>query len=492
MAIYQGSTLVRRIWTGRALAAGTYGWTWNGRTAAGAFVKPGSYRVVVDATSSDRAVADRPQRHRPGAVARPLDWHLHDRALATATASPPSPATPEAPRPGRRGSSCRPTTRPRTSARSRPPILAALPDATLLVVDDGSPDGTGRAGRRPGRRRPARPGPPPGAKQGLGARLPRWLRRRARRRRRRSSSRWTPTSATTRRPCPALVGADRRRRGRPRHRLALHGRRRRRRLGHRPAARLARRQPLRPDRPAACGRNDLTGGFKAWRAATLAAVPFDGVHAGGYVFQIEMTFRASRAGARIREVPITFRDRRVGQIEDEPADRRRGAGRRRPAAGRGARARRARAGGRRGRERRRGARSPRSARPSGAAGRPRRPRRPAAPGPERAPLTAAYLDGPARRLRRRPARRRVVRVPARAPTSTIRPTDYEHLEVVGRRLLPPTRLLRSAAHDRRPVPAARRARSGPPGGPNAVGRPAPSTTPSVAARCRSPRACRSS
>jgi hypothetical protein len=42
-------------------------------------------------------------------------------------------------------------------------------------------------------------------------------------------------------------------------------------------------------------------------------VPFDGVHAGGYVFQIEMTFRASRAGARVREVPITFHDRRVGQ-----------------------------------------------------------------------------------------------------------------------------------------------------------------------------------
>ncbi len=59
--------------------------------------------------------------------------------------------------------------------------------------------------------------------------------------------------------------------------------------------------------------HDLTGGFKAWRASTLSAVPFDGVHAGGYVFQIEMTFRASRAGARIREIPITFRDRRVGQ-----------------------------------------------------------------------------------------------------------------------------------------------------------------------------------
>jgi dolichol-phosphate mannosyltransferase len=60
------------------------------------------------------------------------------------------------------------------------------------------------------------------------------------------------------------------------------------------------------------GPHDLTGGFKAWRAATLAAIPFAGVHAGGYVFQIEMTYRASLAGARIREVPITFRDRRVG------------------------------------------------------------------------------------------------------------------------------------------------------------------------------------
>jgi dolichol-phosphate mannosyltransferase len=59
--------------------------------------------------------------------------------------------------------------------------------------------------------------------------------------------------------------------------------------------------------------HDLTGGFKAWRASTLAEIPFDGVHAGGYVFQIEMTHRASRAGARVQEVPITFQDRRVGR-----------------------------------------------------------------------------------------------------------------------------------------------------------------------------------
>lgn len=58
--------------------------------------------------------------------------------------------------------------------------------------------------------------------------------------------------------------------------------------------------------------HDLTGGFKAWRASTLGAIRFDGIHAGGYVFQIEMTHRASRAGARVAEVPITFQDRRVG------------------------------------------------------------------------------------------------------------------------------------------------------------------------------------
>lgn len=58
--------------------------------------------------------------------------------------------------------------------------------------------------------------------------------------------------------------------------------------------------------------NDLTGGFKAWRASTLGRIDFGGIHSGGYVFQIEMTLRASRAGARVAEIPITFKDRRVG------------------------------------------------------------------------------------------------------------------------------------------------------------------------------------
>ncbi|MEP7378148.1 MAG: polyprenol monophosphomannose synthase [Chloroflexota bacterium] len=58
--------------------------------------------------------------------------------------------------------------------------------------------------------------------------------------------------------------------------------------------------------------HDLTGGFKAWRRATLAAMPWSSLHSGGYVFQIETTFRAARAGARVLELPIIFVDRRLG------------------------------------------------------------------------------------------------------------------------------------------------------------------------------------
>jgi dolichol-phosphate mannosyltransferase len=59
--------------------------------------------------------------------------------------------------------------------------------------------------------------------------------------------------------------------------------------------------------------HDLTGGFKAWRASTLGAIDWSTVHAGGYVFQIEMTYLASRGGARVAEVPIVFTDRQVGE-----------------------------------------------------------------------------------------------------------------------------------------------------------------------------------
>jgi dolichol-phosphate mannosyltransferase len=57
---------------------------------------------------------------------------------------------------------------------------------------------------------------------------------------------------------------------------------------------------------------DLTGGFKCWRREALEAVGLDSVDSRGYAFQIEMTYRAIRAGFRVVEVPIVFRERRVG------------------------------------------------------------------------------------------------------------------------------------------------------------------------------------
>lgn len=59
--------------------------------------------------------------------------------------------------------------------------------------------------------------------------------------------------------------------------------------------------------------HDLTGGFKAWRAPLLRAVDLDEVGAQGYGFQVEMTWRAYRLGARVAEVPIVFGERRAGE-----------------------------------------------------------------------------------------------------------------------------------------------------------------------------------
>ena len=190
-------------------------------------------------------------------------------------------------------------------------ILAALPEATLLVVDDGSPDGTGNLAdgladadaRIRVRHRTAKQGLGRAYLDGFeiaiagGAAIVVQM-----------DADWSHDPAVL----PALIGpvvegaAD----------LVIgsrytagggvvdwgFGRRLISRGGSLFARAVLRLSP-----------HDLTGGFKAWRAATLATIPFAGIHAGGYVFQIEMTFRATRLGARIVERPITFRDRRVGQ-----------------------------------------------------------------------------------------------------------------------------------------------------------------------------------
>ena len=58
--------------------------------------------------------------------------------------------------------------------------------------------------------------------------------------------------------------------------------------------------------------HDLTGGFKCFRREVLERLDLQSVGTDGYGFQIEMTYRAIRAGFRVEEVPIVFRDRRVG------------------------------------------------------------------------------------------------------------------------------------------------------------------------------------
>jgi dolichol-phosphate mannosyltransferase len=57
---------------------------------------------------------------------------------------------------------------------------------------------------------------------------------------------------------------------------------------------------------------DLTGGFKCFRREVLERIDLDAVHSKGYAFQIELTYRALRAGFRVVEVPIVFTDRTHG------------------------------------------------------------------------------------------------------------------------------------------------------------------------------------
>ncbi|WP_225235767.1 polyprenol monophosphomannose synthase [Klenkia terrae] len=58
---------------------------------------------------------------------------------------------------------------------------------------------------------------------------------------------------------------------------------------------------------------DATGGFRAARADLLARLPFDVVASQGYCFQVDWAWRAVRSGARVVEVPITFSERTAGR-----------------------------------------------------------------------------------------------------------------------------------------------------------------------------------
>ena len=251
-----------------------------------------------------------------------------DRTRADAAAEPRSRPVPAS------GSSSRRTTRPRTSARSAPRSWPRCHAATLLVVDDGSPDGTGRSptsSRRPtdgsasaiGPRSRASAGPTSTASASPSPVAPR------------RSSRWTPTGRTTRRVLPSLVApiaddeAD----------LVIGSRYVRgggvvdwgigRRVISRGGSLFARIV-------LGLGPHDLTGGFKAWRAETLAGDPVRRHPRRRLRLPDRDDLpRLAPRGAGPRGADHVPRPARR-PVEDEPADRRRGARRRRPAAGRGA------------------------------------------------------------------------------------------------------------------------------------------------------------
>ena len=189
-------------------------------------------------------------------------------------------------------------------------ILRAVPEASLLVVDDRSPDGTGELADTIAARDPRvsvlhRPG-----KQGLGVAY-------------RDGFRWVLDRPETRAVvqmdadfshdpaglprmlAPLMRDAD----------LVLGTRYVRggdtvgwpwyRRLISRGGTLFARTVLLLPYR-------DLTGGFKAWRRELLDAIRLRETAGSGYGFQIETTWWAHRRGARIVEVPIVFREREAG------------------------------------------------------------------------------------------------------------------------------------------------------------------------------------
>jgi dolichol-phosphate mannosyltransferase len=189
-------------------------------------------------------------------------------------------------------------------------ILEALPEARLLVVDDGSPDGTGQLADTLAAAEPRihvlhRPG-----KQGLGVAY-------------REGFRWALDQPEVRAVvqmdadfshdpkdlprllAPLMADADlvlgtRYIRGGGTVGWPLH-----RQLISRAGTLFARTVLLLPY-------HDLTGGFKAWRRELLEAIRLREASATGYGFQIETTWWAHRRGARIREIPIIFRERAAG------------------------------------------------------------------------------------------------------------------------------------------------------------------------------------
>ncbi len=190
-------------------------------------------------------------------------------------------------------------------------ILAALPQARLLVVDDGSPDGTGRLADTLAAADERVQVLHRDAKEGLGAAY-------------RAGFRWVlarpdvhavvqmdadfshDPADLPRLLAPLMADADLVLGTRYIEGGATVGWPWYRKLVSRGGTTFARTVLLLPYR-------DLTGGFKAWRRELLEAIRLRDVGPNGYGFQVEMTWWAHRRGARIVQVPIIFRERVAGK-----------------------------------------------------------------------------------------------------------------------------------------------------------------------------------
>ena len=195
-------------------------------------------------------------------------------------------------------------------------VRAAVPDANVLVVDDGSPDGTADLaeevaadlGQIDVMRRPAKSGLGPSYRAGFAWGLERG-----------HTELIEMDADLSHDPdvLPLLIAAVTEKGadlaigsryvpggsvpGWPTHRRLLSQ------LGNRYVG-LMLRMPVR----------DATAGFRAYRATIIEKVGLERVRADGYGFQIEMAYEVSKAGGTIVEIPITFRDRTRGESKMAP------------------------------------------------------------------------------------------------------------------------------------------------------------------------------
>jgi dolichol-phosphate mannosyltransferase len=195
--------------------------------------------------------------------------------------------------------------------------LANLPpDGRVLVVDDGSPDGTGdiadrlaaeRAGRVEVLHRPVKDGLGPayiaGFRHALAGGAGFVLE---------MDADFSHDPADLPRLLAAMSGAD----------LAIGSR-------YVPGGGVENWPPIRrflsrggsgyARRVLGLGIRDLTGGYKCFRREVLEAIDLDAIDSRGYAFQVELTYRVAQCGFRVVEVPIVFRDRRDGVSKMTPA-----------------------------------------------------------------------------------------------------------------------------------------------------------------------------